>query len=100
MIISEEDKEKIKKLHDEGAISDKILTHLKRNYPITEVQIKTEEFEGKYKTIYVGSKMYFMDGNKKFLVSKLDSILEDVFPHIDESIRRRTIKNYLSVMMK
>ena len=45
--------------------------------------------------IVVDDKTRYIKGNKKYLVSKIDSIIEDEWIGLDQKIRRRTIKKYI-----
>jgi hypothetical protein len=47
------------------------------------------------KYIFVGDKVRYLDGNKKYLVNLIDSIIEDQWIGITQPIRRRTIKKYI-----
>jgi hypothetical protein len=95
MILSEEEKEDIRKKY-EGNYSNEILTHLRRNYPVYEFELRLTET--KIKQILVDDKLYILSQNKKFVVNKISSILEDVFPSVEKSILRRTVKYYLDIL--
>jgi hypothetical protein len=90
MKLTREEKEDILSKY-EGNTSDKLLNHLKRNYPVV-----TYEILGKpYKMIIINEKNYYLEGNKKFLVNKLTNILEDEWVFLDRNELRRTIKKYI-----
>lgn len=92
MIISEEEKKQILSKYQENT-SDKLLNHLKRHFPVHEH--KLEWMEKPYKQISIGHKLYRVDGNKKYLVGKLFSYLEDDWVSLDEPTIRRTIKKFI-----
>ena len=95
MILSEQEKEDIRKKY-EGNYSNEILNHLKRNYPTYEFDSKW--IESPFKQILVADKLYNLSQNKKYLVNKISSIIGDVFPSIENSILRRTVKYYLDFL--
>lgn len=47
------------------------------------------------KYIVVKDKMKYLDGNKKYLVNLIDSIIEDEWIGLIPSVRRRTVKKYI-----
>ena len=67
MLISEQEKEEIKKKYEDN-ISKEVLTHLKRNYPIYEFNMKFTD--SPVKQILVDDKLYMLSQNKKYLVNK------------------------------
>lgn len=95
MLLSEQEKEDIRKKY-EGIHSQEVLNHLKRHFPIYEFDFSFSHQP--LKQIYVDDKLYMMEGNKKFLVNKISSILEESFPSIEKSILRRTVKYYLDIL--
>lgn len=94
MIISEQEKEDIRKKY-EGNHSNEILIHLRRNYPVYEFESKWMD---PIKQILVDDKLYMLSQNKKYLVNKISSILEEMFPSVEKPILRRTVKYYLDVL--
>lgn len=94
MIISEQEKEDIRKKY-EGNYSNEILIHLRRNYPVYEFESKWMD---PIKQILVDDKLYMLSQNKKYLVNKISSILEEMFPSVEKPILRRTVKYYLDVL--
>ena len=94
MILSEQEKEDIRKKY-EGNYSNEILIHLRRNYPVYEFESK---WMAPTKQILVDDKLYMLSQNKKYLVNKISSILEDMFPSVEKPILRRTVKYYLDVL--
>lgn len=94
MIISEQEKEDIRKKY-EGNYSNEILIHLRRNFPVYEFESKWIQ---PHKQILVDDKLYMLSQNKKYLVNKISSILEDIFPSVEKPLLRRTVKYYLDVL--
>ena len=94
MIISEQEKEDIRKKY-EGNHSNEILIHLRRNYPVYEFESKWMD---PIKQILVDDKLYMLSQNKKYLVNKISSILEEMFPSVEKPTLRRTVKYYLDVL--
>lgn len=96
MRIFEDEKEDILSKYIDDT-SNELLTFLKRSYPVTT--INTDWLFGdtgnKIKMIFVDDKQYYLKGNKKYLVDKIDSDLPDKWSDLDKKIRRRTIKKYL-----
>jgi hypothetical protein len=95
MILSEQEKDDIRKKY-EGNYSNEILTHLKRNHPVYEFNSKF--MDSPIKQILVDDKLQMISKNKKYLVNKISSMLEDTFPSIEKSILRRTVKYYLDML--
>ena len=65
MILSEQEKEDIRKKYEEN-YSNEILTHLKRNYPVYEFDVKF--MDSPVKQILVDDKLHMLSKNKKYLV--------------------------------
>jgi len=95
MILSEQEKEDIRKKYEEN-YSNEILTHLKRNYTVYEFDIKF--MDSPVKQILVDDKLYMLSKNKKYLVNKISSVLEDTFTSVEKPILRRTVKFYLDML--
>ena len=95
MILSEQEKEEIRNKYKDNT-SPQVLNHLKRHYPVYEYKLEwmTEPF----RQVYVNEKLYALEGNKKDLVNKIFFLIEDLFPSIEKSILRRTIKYYLDMI--
>lgn len=95
MIISEEEKEEIRNKYKDNT-SPEVLNHLRRHYPVYEYKLDwmTEPF----KQVYVDEKLYTLSRNKKELVNKISFLIEDLFPSVEKSIQRRTVKFYLDMI--
>ena len=92
-IITEDQKNLIDKYS--GNTDEKVLSHLKRHFPI-QVQ-EFEWFDKPFRTIFIDDKTRNLDTNKKYLVNTIFYLLEDIFPNVDKNILRRTIKYYIDV---
>ena len=92
MNISESEKKEILSKYI-GNTSDELLTHLKRNFPVSE--LKFDWMTNPIKQIYIDDKSYHIEDNKKYLVGKLANYLEDEWTHLDNSVLRRTVKKFL-----
>lgn len=90
MITEQERKEILSKYS--GDTSPELLTYLKRNFPVGENNLSWGE---PLKYIVVDGKTRFIKGNKKYLVNKINSLIETEWVGLDEKIRRRTIKKYI-----
>lgn len=95
MIISEEEKEDIRKKYEDN-ISQKVLNYLKRRFPVYD--FKLDWMETPIKQIYIDEKLYDLRGNKKDLVNRINLMIEDDFTSIEKSVLRRTIKYYLDFL--
>jgi hypothetical protein len=95
MILSEQEKDDIRKKY-EGNYSNEILIHLRRNYPVYE--FNPMFMDSPFKQILVDDKLHMLSKNKKYLVNKISSILEDTYPSIEKSLLRRTVKYYLDML--
>lgn len=91
-MISEQERKEILSKYS-GNTSDELLTYLKRNFPVYEY--KLEWMENPWKQISIDSKSYMLDKNKKFLVNRISSYIEDEWIHLPTEVRRRTVKKYI-----
>jgi hypothetical protein len=90
-ITEEERKEILSKYTDDT--SDDLLNHLKRHFPTHEVN--HDWMANPVKFIVVDDKTRPLLGNKKYLVSKIFSLVEDQWVALGQQKIRRTIKKYL-----
>lgn len=95
MWLSEEEKKEILSKYNDDT-SDDLLRHLKRTYSIHEVNL--DWLPHPLKFIGIDGKSYDLSGNKKFLVNKISSSLEDEWIHLGTNKIRRTIKKFLDGM--
>jgi hypothetical protein len=95
MLLTEEDKKEIRDKYKDN-ISKEVLNALKRGYPVEKSPWNIGDFNPNM--ISVGNKSYWIEGNKKYLVGKISSIMEEQFPTVDVPTLRRTVKFYLDLM--
>jgi hypothetical protein len=76
-----------------GDTSDELLLHLKRHFPVT--QVNHDWMEEPVKFIKVDDKTRILKDNKKYLVSKIYDIVHELWDSLGERKIRRTIKKYL-----
>lgn len=94
MILTEQEKNDIKSQYESDEISNDVMIHLRRHYPLKEVQIGNHLI----KYLYIDDKMRPLIDNKKSLTNKLYWEVLDKFKGISEPILRRTIKRYLTII--
>jgi hypothetical protein len=90
MKLTKEEKDEIMSKYNDNT-SEQLLKHLKRTFPVyvnTIADVVT-------KMIIINDKPYILKGNKKFLVNKISSILEDDWVFLDKNELRRTVKKYI-----
>lgn len=78
--------------YENDDISEELLIYLRRNFNIVEHSLSF--LQEPLKMIEINGKSYFLQGNKKFLVTKLYNMVTEKFD-IEEKIARRTIKMFL-----
>ena len=92
MFLSEQNKREILSKY-ENDTSDKVLSHLKRNYPSYDFDF--DWMETPFKQVMINDKMYQLQSNKKYLVNKIFQQIEDKFLDTEKRVVRRTIKKYI-----
>lgn len=90
-ITEEERREILSKYNDDT--SEELLLHMKRNFPVYELELKFSEHPIKF--INVDDKSHHIERNKKYLVNKITSVLEDEWVHLGIPKIRRTVKKYI-----
>lgn len=90
-ITEDERKEILSKYSDET--SDELLNHLKRHFNVYEVNL--DWMEKPVKFIQIDGKSKSLDANKKYLVNRIFSEVEDQWSYLGTQKIRRTIKKYL-----
>jgi hypothetical protein len=76
-----------------GNTSDKLLTYLKRNFPTSDYTHPF--FDEPIKQISIDDKSHIIKGNKKYLVNKIMSYIEDEWVHLGNDVLRRTVKKFI-----
>lgn len=78
--------------YENDNISDELLIYLRRNFNVSE---HSPSFSKEpFKMIEINGKSYLLQGNKKFLVTKIYNMVSDKYD-IEEKVARRTIKMFL-----
>lgn len=112
IILTEEEKKKIKDMYSDIKSSKKIMSYLKRNYrfykPIDEMGLNDEDkknrlelmpFLGDMVKITIDDKSYTLNNEKKYIKQKLFNDIEDEFQRIDpnstKAVVLKTIKEYI-----
>lgn len=102
LIITESERKEILNKYNEENTDKKILTYLKRHHPISKPFENSNFFDDfmKHKiVIQIDDKTYGVEDNKKMLVNRLFYEIDDVFPNVDVSVKRRTIKKFLDIIL-
>jgi hypothetical protein len=103
LIITEAEKEDILSKYKDNT-EDRLLTYLRRNFPVSTVDQprydpETDEYKDvKVPVISVDDKIRYVESNKKYLVNKIFTILEDELTDIPNDVKRRTIKKYIDMI--
>jgi hypothetical protein len=92
IVLTEDEKQDILSKYTEA--DNKIMIHLRRNYPALDVQEDLQDFFGKYR-IMVDDKTYAVKNNFNRIVNLIDLDMKDTFPDVDDKKRRQTIKKYV-----
>lgn len=92
MFISEEERKEILSKYGDDT-SDELLVHLKRHFPVHEHKVGWSEKPTKY--IQIEDKIRPLLDNKKYLVSKISSLVEEEWMSLGVPKIRRTVKKYL-----
>jgi hypothetical protein len=102
LIITESEREEILNKYNEENTDKKILTYLKRHYHISKPFENSNFFDNFMKNkimIKIDDKLHAVEDNKKMLVNRLFNEIDDVFPSVDVSLKRRTIKKFLDLIL-
>lgn len=91
-ILTEEEKKDILSKYTEA--DDRILIYLRRNFPAYEVPQEFQDIFGKYRML-VDDKSIQVRNNFNNLVNRIDNLISDEFPDVDDKRRRQTIKKYV-----
>lgn len=80
-------------LKENNDISNELLIHLKRNFKFYEISAEWRQTPIKF--IVINGKSIRLDGDKKTLISKLFTEIEDEWSHLGEQKLKNTVKNYI-----
>jgi hypothetical protein len=102
-VITESEREEILNRYNEENTDKQILVYLKRHFPIFKPFQNSEfgdsDFLKKMIKIVIDDKSYIVNDSKKAIVNRLFNEIDDVFPDVDTSLKRRTIKKYLDLIL-
>ena len=103
LIITESEREEILNKYNEENTDKKILTFLKRHFPLSKPfensKFFDEDFMKNRIMIRIDDKSHSVSDNKKELVNRLFNEIDDVFPDVDVSLKRRTIKKFIDLIL-
>ena len=103
LIITESEREEILNKYNEENTDKKILTFLKRHFPLSKPfensKFFDEDFMKNRIMIRIDDKSHSVSDNKKELVNRLFNEIDDVFPGVDVSLKRRTIKKFIELIL-
>lgn len=91
MRLTEQEKKDILKKYEDNT-SEELLIHLKRHFPVYE---EKTPWGATIKFIQVDDKVRPLASNKKYLVNKISSLLEDTWIGLGIPTIRRTVKKYI-----
>lgn len=103
LIITESEREEILNRYNDDNTDKKILLFLKRHFPVfkpfANSDFPDESFLKNMIKISIDDKSYVVNDNKKSLVNRLYHEVDYAFPGVDVSLKRRTIKKYLDLIL-
>jgi len=118
LILTEDEKKKIKDMYSDVKPSKKLMTYLKRNYQFFKVidnmsfkndedrqkHIKEYPWIDKYVKIVIDDRSYMLNDDKKSIKNRILRDIEDNLDRIDpeatKAVASKTIKDYLDGIMK
>lgn len=112
LILTEEEKKKIKDMYSDVKSSNKVMSYLKRNFqffrPVDEMGLNDEEkqkrieelpFLGDLVKIVIDDKSYILTNEKKYIKKRIFNMVEDDIDRIDpdatKAVVLKTIKDYI-----
>jgi hypothetical protein len=112
LILTEEEKNKIKDMYSDVKSSNKVMSYLKRNFqffrPVDEMGLNDEEkekrieelpFLGDLVKIVIDDKSYILTNEKKYIKKRIFNMVEDDINRIDpeatKAVVLKTIKDYI-----
>ena len=103
LIITESEREEILNKYNEGNTDKQILLFLKRHFPISKPFENSKFFDQDFMKdrimIQIDDKLLSVNDNKKSLVNRLFNEIDEVFPGVDVSLKRRTIKKFVDLIL-
>jgi hypothetical protein len=116
IILTEEEKKKIKDMYSDVKSSRKLMSYLKRNFkfykPIDEMGLSDENKQNRLELmpflkdmvkIVIDDKSYTLNNEKKYIKSKIFNAVEDDMDRIDpeatKAVVLKTIKEYIDNIM-
>lgn len=96
MKLNKDVREEIELKYQDGT-SDEILRHLKRNFQIYTTQGGL--FSEPVVFLNIEGKSYTVQNSKKYIKQKIHYIIKDQFEHFEESVRMKTIKKFLDMVI-
>jgi hypothetical protein len=116
IILTEEEKKKIKDMYSDVKSSRKLMSYLKRNFkfykPIDEMGLSDEDKQNRLELmpflndmvrIVIDDKSYTLNNEKKYIKSKIFNSVEDDISKIDpeatKAVVLKTIKEYIDNIM-
>lgn len=76
-----------------GNTVNELLSYLKRNLRIYDVTLNWKQEPMKF--VVIDDKSYRIESHKKYLVNRIDQEIQDTWGHLEDGLRRRTIKKFL-----
>jgi hypothetical protein len=116
IILTEEEKKRIKDMYSDVKSSRKLMSYLKRNFkfykPIDEMGLSDEDKQNRLELmpflndlvrIVIDDKSYTLNNEKKYIKSKIFNSVEDDIDRIDpeatKAVVLKTIKEYIDNIM-
>ena len=112
LILTEDEKKRIKDMYSDVKSSNKLMSYLKRNFqffrPVDEMGLNDEEkqkrieelpFLGDLVKIVIDDKSYILTNEKKYIKKRIFNMVEDDIDRIDpeatKAVVLKTIKDYI-----
>jgi len=112
LILTEEEKKKIKDMYSDVKSSNKVMSYLKRNFqffrPVDEMGLNDEEKQKRIEElpfledlvkIVIDDKSYVLTNEKKYIKKRIFNMVEDDIDRIDpeatKAVVLKTIKDYI-----
>jgi len=103
LIITESEREEILNKYNDENTDKQILIFLKRHFPVSKPFVNSKFFDEDFMKnrimIKIDDKLYSVNDNKKSLINRLFNEIDDAFPGVDVSLKRRTIKKFVDLIL-